>query len=121
MGPISFNTYSGIKQPSRVREYREYQRTDKTAIDGRMQRNVIATSNNREGFKYVAELEWEYITPGDFAVIDNYIRTGSGILYGNSLSKFGILTFSGLPFPDEGEYYPGADAISGFTVRIRQI
>lgn len=121
MGPISINTNSGIKQPSSVREYREYQQTDKTAIDGRMQRNRISTGNNREGFKYVAELAWDWLTVADFRVIDNYVRTGSGILYGNSLSKYGVLTFSGLPFPDEGEYKPGADSIASFTVRIRQI
>lgn len=122
MGPISINTNSGIKQPSSVREYREYQQTDKTAIDGRMQRNRVATSNNREGFKYVAELAWEWITVADFTTLDNYFRTGSGVVYGNALSKYGgVLTFSGLPFPDEGEYYPGDSAVSRFTVRIRQI
>jgi len=121
MGPISINTFSGIKQPSRVREYKEYQWNEKTAIDGQMQRNVVSTPNNRQGFKYVVELEWEFLASSDWRTLNNYFQLGSGIYYGNAVSKYGVLTFSGLPFPDEGEYYPGADAISRYQVRIRQI
>lgn len=119
--PLTINS-GAILQPSKLKEYKQYTQTEKVSIDDTMQRNRIATTNNPQGFKYIAELEWENVAVTDFTVLSNLFTSGSGVYYNNPGSKYGTLSFSGLPFPDDNsEYAPGESLVTSFKVRIRQI
>lgn len=113
LSPITINGAS-IRQPSRVREYKEHIQSEKTSVDGSMQRN-------RLGFKYVAELTWDRLPVADFGSLESKFTTGSGIYYRNPSSKYGVLAYSGLPFTDESEYERGESLLSTYKVRIREI
>ena len=118
---ITINSGTLNRQPSKLREWREYIQTDKTAIDGAMQRDRIKTPSNPQGFKYNIEMTFENIDSTDFQSLDAMFVTGSGVNYYNNLSKFGVLTFSGLPTTDESEEYtPGASLLTDYKVKIRQ-
>lgn len=120
--PITINSGTLARQPSRLKEWREYIQTDKTAIDGAMQRNRISTPSNPLGFKYNVEMTFEKLNSTDYRAIDALFTAGSGVNYYNPESgKFGILSFSGLPFPDEmGEYARGSSNLADYKVKIRQ-
>lgn len=120
--PITINSGTLARQPSRLREWREYQQDEKYAIDGGTQRNRIATPSNPLGFKYNVEMIFERLTSTDYRAIDAMFMSGSGVNYHNPNSgKFGTLTFSGLPFPEEdGEYEQGGSNLATYKVRIRQ-
>lgn len=91
------------------------------AIDGAMQRNRIKTPSNPNGFKFNVEMIFENVNATDFAVIDAFFVSGSGVNYYNDLSKYGSLSFSGLPYPDEtDDYAAGGSLLTNYKVRIRQ-
>ena len=119
--PITVNSGTLPRQPSKLREWREYIQTDKFAIDGAMQRNRIRTPANPLGFKYNVEMTFENIDITDFGALDAYFTAGSGVNYYNPSSKYGVLSFSGLPFPDEtDDYSPGDSLLTTYKVKIRQ-
>lgn len=120
--PITINSGTIAIQPSRLKEWREYQQSDKMAIDGSMQRNRVITPHNPNGFKYNAEMIFENLDSSNYQAIDALFVSGSGVLYHNPASgKFGSLTFSGLPFTDEtDEYSRGASNLATYKVRIRE-
>ncbi len=121
LSPITINS-SAILQPTNVKEYKTFSQSEKTAIDDTMQRNRVTSPNNPQGFKYSVELEWEHLPVSDFANLNNLFTSGSGVYYSNPGSKYGTLSFSGLPFPDDNSgYSPGESLLSSFKVRIRQI
>lgn len=122
LSPIQINNNALPVQPTRLREYKIYQQTDAEAIDGTMQRNRISTANNPQGYKNVTEMTFDKITSADYSYLNNLFVSGSGVYYYNPASKGGTaLAFSGLPFPEEGEYVPGESLLSDYTVRIREI
>ena len=119
--PITVNSGTLPRQPSKLREWREYIQTDKTAIDGAIQRNRIRTPQNPLGFKFNAEMIFENISTTEFALLDAYFVAGSGVNYYNPSSKYGVLSFSGLPYPDESDdYAPGDSLFTTYKVKIRQ-
>jgi len=119
--PITINSGTLPVQPSKLREWREYIETEKYAIDGAVQRNRIKTPANPQGFKYNAEMIFDNIDTSDFQALDGYFTAGSGVNYYNPSSKYGVLSFSGLPFPEENdEYSPGDSLLTTYKVRIRQ-
>lgn len=119
--PITVNSGTLPRQPSKLREWREYIQTDKFAIDGAVQRNRIKTPSNPQGFKYNVEMIFENITVADFGQLDGYFSPGSGVNYYNPSSKYGTLSFSGLPYPDEtDDYAPGDSLLTTYKVKIRQ-
>ena len=120
LSPITINGGS-ILQPSKLREYKEFQETDMQAADGALQRNRVKTSANPNGYKFVAELEWADVPTGDFATLNTFFTTGSGVYYNNPASKYGVLTFSGMPYPEEGEYKPGESLLTTYKVKLRQV
>lgn len=118
---ITVNSGTLPRQPSKLREWREYIQTDKTALDGAIQRNRIRTAQNPLGFKYNTEMIFENITAGEFGLLDAYFTAGSGVNYYNPSSKYGVLSFSGLPYPDEtDDYAPGDSLLTTYKVKIRQ-
>lgn len=120
LSPITINGQT-ILQPTKLHEYKTFQESEKEAIDGAMQRNRVATPNNPVGYKFVAELEWQDLPVANFQTLNSLLTTGSGVYYNNPASKYGTLTFSGLPFPSEGEYLVGESLLTSFKVRIRQV
>lgn len=91
------------------------------AIDGAVQRNRVRTPSNPQGFKYNVEMLFEKISVADFQAIDAFFMAGSGVNYYNPSSKYGVLSFSGLPFPDEtSEYNRGDSLLTDYKVKIRQ-
>ena len=119
--PITVNSGTLPLQPSKLREWREYIQTDKYAIDGSVQRNRVRTPGNPLGFKYNAEMIFENLSNTNFALLDAYFTAGSGVNYYNPSSKYGVLSFSGLPFPDETDgYAPGDSLFTTYKVKIRQ-
>lgn len=119
--PILINSGTLPRMPSKLREYREYQQTENMAIDGAIQRNRIRTPSNPQGFKMNVEMIWEHLAIGDFQLLDQYFMPGSGVNYANPSSKYGVLVFSGLPYPDESDdYEPGDSLFTTYKVRIRQ-
>ena len=118
---ITVNSGTLPRQPSKLREWREYIQTDKFAIDGAVQRNRIRTPSNPLGFKYNAEMIFENISTSEFQQLDAYFLPGSGVNYYNPSSKYGVLSFSGLPYPDEtDDYAPGDSLFTTYKVKIRQ-
>lgn len=121
VSPITVNSGTLPRQPSKLKEWREYIQTDKFAIDGAIQRNRIRTASNPLGFKYNAEMIFENITSSEFQSLDSYFTAGSGVNYYNPSSKYGVLSFSGLPYPDEtDDYSPGDSLLTTYKVKIRQ-
>ncbi len=121
LSPITVNSGTLPRQPSIVREYREYIQSEKYAIDGAIQRNRISTPNNPLGFKYNVEMTFENIAISDFQALDAFFMPGSGVNYYNPASKYGTLSFSGLPFPDESsDYSRGSSLLTTYKVKIRQ-
>ena len=119
--PITVNSGTLPRQPSKLKEWREYIQTDKYAIDGSVQRNRVRTPGNPQGFKWNAEMIFENISVTEFGVLDAYFTAGSGVNYYNPSSKYGVLSFSGLPFPDEtDDYAPGDSLFTTYKVKIRQ-
>ncbi len=122
LSPITINGASLPKQPTLLRDYREWKQTENEALDGGMQRNRIATAANPVGYKYVAEMSWDKLDPSSFNTLMGLFVTGSGVLYSNPSSKYGALTYSGLPFVEEPDpYQPGESLNATFKVRIRQV
>lgn len=121
ISPITINSGTLPRQPSRLKEWREYIQTDKFAIDGAVQRNRIRTPANPLGFKYNIEMIFENINVTEFGQLDAYFTAGSGVNYYNPSSKYGVLSFSGLPYPDEGSDYSRGDSLlTTYKVKIRQ-
>lgn len=121
LSPIIINGNT-IKQPTSVRDYRIKMQVENTAIDGTMQRNRIISSNNPVGFKYAADLVWEDIGGSDYLTLLGLFASGSGIVYTNPATKYGALTYSGLPFDDDPDVYIHGDSLlTKYTVTIRQI
>lgn len=122
LDPIQINSADLPIQPSKLREWREYQQSDKMAIDGSMQRNRVITPANPNGFKYNVEMIFENLSSTNYQAVDALFVAGSGVNYSNTSSgKFGTLTFSGLPFTDEtDEYSRGASNLATYKVRIRE-
>ena len=119
--PITINSGTLARQPSRLREWREYKQTDREAIDGSIQRNRISTPSNPLGFKFNVEMTFERLSKDDFQSIDSLFVTGSGVNYYNPESKYGVLSFSGLPYTEENdEYERGSSLLTNYKVRIRQ-
>lgn len=118
---ITINSGTLPRQPSKLKEWREYIQTDKIAIDGAIQRNRIKTPANPQGFKFNVEMIFENVDAIDFGVLDAFFVSGSGVNYYNDHSKFGTLTFSGLPYPDEtDDYAAGESLLTNYKVKIRQ-
>ena len=118
---ITVNSGTLPRQPSKLREWREYIQTDKFALDGAIQRNRIRTAANPLGFKFNVEMTFENITAGEFQQLDAYFTAGSGVNYANPSSKYGVLVFSGLPYPDESDDYAAGDSLlTTYKVKIRQ-
>lgn len=119
--PITINNIS-IRQPTTLIEKKDFQQTDKYAMDSAMQRNRISTALNPLGLKYVAILTWKDLPLTDFQQLDSIFTTGSGVVYRNPSSKYGSLTFSGLPMSiQESEYVSGDSLLTDYQVTIRQI
>lgn len=120
--PITINSGTLPRQPSSLREWREYSQSDSYAIDGAIQRNRIRTQANPNGYKYNAELTFQGLDSTDYRAIDALFVSGSGVNYYNPESgKFGVLSFSGLPFPTEDDSYSrGGSQQADYKVRIRQ-
>lgn len=120
--PILINSVALSPQPSVVKEYKERNDQETIAMDQTMQRNTMTSPSNPTGRKFNAELTFNQLTLGQFATIDAFFTTGSGVLYTNPNSKYGNLTYSGLPFiDDQADYQPGESGLSDYKVRIRQI
>lgn len=112
---VAINGSDLSPQPSNLNERKISKQTDQEAIDGSLQRNKV-------GEKYEAILTWRNIDPSAFQSINNLFTTGSGVYYSNPLSKFGSLTFSGLPYVnDDSDYVPGSSLLSDYQVRIREM
>ena len=110
------------KQPTRVREYRINIQTENQALDGAIQRNRFTSTSNPVGYKYAADLTWEDLGITDFNTILGIVSSGSGIVYSNPSSKYGSLTFSGLPFVQEPDAYLAGDSLlTTLKVTVRQI
>lgn len=121
LSPITINA-STIKQPTSARDYRLNIQTDNSALDGGQQRNRIISTSNPVGYKYAADLVWENLGVVDFNTLLGLFSSGSGVVYSNPSSKYGILTYSGLPTVDEPDpYLPGDSLLDTFKVTIRQI
>lgn len=119
--PVTVNSGTLPRQPSKLKEWREYIQTDKFAIDGAVQRNRIRTAQNPLGFKYNVEMIFENISVDEFRLFDAFFTSGSGVNYANPSSKYGTLVFSGLPYPDESDdYAPGDSLFTTYKVKIRQ-
>lgn len=120
--PITINSGTLPRQPSRLHEYREYFQAERTAIDGGIQRDRVRTPANPNGYKYVVDMTFEDLDSTDWQAIDRLFVSGSGVRYYNpSSGRFGTLSFSGLPFPDEGGDYAAGDSLqSPYRVKIRQ-
>ena len=111
-----------IKQPTTVRDYRINIQTENTALDGGMQRNRIVSAANPRGYKYAVDLKWEDLGVSDFQTLLGLVSSGSGVVYSNPSTKYGALTYSGLPFVTEGDpYIPGDSLLTTLLVTIRQI
>ena len=121
LSPITINSGTLPRQPSGLKEYREYIQTDRFAIDGAVQRNRVRTPSNPYGFKYNVEMTFEDINVSDFQSLDAFFTAGSGVNYYNPASKYGVLSFSGLPYPDESDDYSrGSSLLTTYKVKIRQ-
>lgn len=101
-------------QPTTLTERYIQIQTDQMSINGGMARNRI-------GQKAQAEMEFTIMQPSDFQTIVNYFTTGSGVTYLNDQSKYGTLSFSGLPTYSEDVYVQGASLYSPLKVTIRQV
>jgi hypothetical protein len=122
LSPIEINHSAISPQPTSLREYSIQIQTDQESIDGSIQRNKVRSTNNPDGQKFAAELTWDLIQPSDYQTLNNQFVTGSGIYYHNPASKYGTLSFSGMPFiEDESEYVRGESLLSSYKVRIREI
>lgn len=122
LSPIQINHSDISPQPTNLKEYSIQIQTEQEAIDGAIQRNKVRSVGNPNGQKFVAELSWTYLSPAQYQTLNNQFITGSGIFYNNPASKYGTLTFSGLPFIEsEGEYVPGESLLTDYKVRIREL
>lgn len=122
LSPISINGNSSIKQPTTAADYRINIQTENTSLDGSTQRNRVISANNPVGYKYAVDLYWEDIGVGDYQTLLGIFTSGSGLTYSNPSSKYGALTYSGLPYPDDNApYIPGESLLSNLKVTIRQI
>jgi hypothetical protein len=90
--------------------------TDQVSINGSMTRNRI-------GMKKRSTMEFTIMSPSDYQTLIGYFSTGSGIYYSNDTSSYtgGVLSFSGLPNFEEGEYVPGSTLYRPLKVVIREI
>lgn len=121
LSPITINGTS-IKQPTQARDYRLNIQSDNYALDGSMQRNRIISAANPVGYKYAVDLYWENLGVTDFATLLGLFSSGSGVVYSNPSSKYGTLTYSGLPMVDEPDpYLPGESLLTTFKATIRQV
>ena len=121
LSPILLNNVL-VKQPTTARDYRINIQTENTSLDGSMQRNRVISSNNPIGYKYAVDLQWNDLSVSDFQTILSIITLGSGITYSNPNSKYGSLTYSGLPFVTEPNPYQAGDSLlSTLQLSIRQI
>lgn len=120
--PISVNNTALPVQPSAVRDYLLRNDSEKEALDQTLQRNTIVSPNNPTGRKYMTELTFNQLTIPQFQATNNLFTTGSGVLFNNPNSKFGNITYSGLPYVDEAnDYVPGDSFLTDYKVKIRQI
>lgn len=105
-----------IKQPTGVKEYYTYIRTDNRSINGKLQRNQI----NK---KKVAELTWTNIFPADLGDILAWADDLNSHAYSNSLSKYGTWAFTGLvTISDDGSYEKGQSVMTDiFSVIIMEV
>lgn len=121
LSPITIANQT-IKQPTTARDYRVNIQTENTALDGGMQRNRIISLANPVGYKYAVDLQWDDLGVSDFQTILGLVSSGSGVLYSNPSSKYGSLTYSGLPFVNEpNPYIPGDSLLTTLQLTIRQI
>lgn len=113
---ISINGNSAIKQPNDINENPEQIQTDQMAVDGSMQRN-------RLGKKRRAVLKWNHLKPAEYQQLMTYFESGNAVTYSNDQSNVagGVLTFTGLPTFDQGNYYRGTTLIVPLTVTIREV
>lgn len=112
---ITINNTTTIIGPSSLIERTVQIQSEQEAIDGSLQRNRI-------GQKREVVMIWANLQPNDFLTLNNLFTTGSGIYYSNNGSKYGTLSFSGLPFVEnEGQYTPGTSYLADYQVRIREM
>lgn len=122
LSPILVNNVPLDPQPTKLREYKIRNDYEQEALDQTLQRNTIVSPSNPTGRKFMAELTFMEITPTQFQGLEAQFTTGSGVLYTNPASKFGVLTYSGLPYVDEADdYVPGESLLTDYKVKIRQI
>jgi hypothetical protein len=121
LSPITINAGT-IKQPTTARDYRINIQNDNQAIDGGMQRNRVISAANPVGYKYAVDLVWEDLGISDFQTLLGFFSSGSGVVYSNPNTKYGVLTYSGLPTVQEPDpYIPGDSLLTKFMVTIRQV
>lgn len=100
-------------QPSSLLEELLQIQSDNEAINGGLQRN-------KSGQKKQSTMQFTNLSPSDYQTLVNYFTTGSGVIYYNDQSSYGIFTFSGLPYFDEAQYVKGASLYRPLRVRIRE-
>ena len=111
-----------VKQPTTLRDYRINIQTENYALDGGLQRNRVISAANPVGYKYAVDMEWDDLNVSDFQTLLGIVSSGSGIVYSNPATKYGSLTYSGLPFVTEpNSYIAGDSLLSTLQVTIRQI
>lgn len=121
LSPITINGQT-IKQPTTARDYRIKIQTENTSLDGTTQRNRVISANNPVGYKYAADLEWQDIGGADYTTLLGLFQSGSGVVYNNPATKYGALTYSGLPYDDDPDPYIAGDSLlSTYKVTIRQV
>jgi hypothetical protein len=106
-----------IKQPTGLREYKTYVRSEKISLKGNRQRSQLNT-------KKVAELTWTSLTPSELSNILAWADPGAAVAYANSSSsRYGSWSFNGLPtITDEGSYERGGSyRTDTFTIIIEEV
>src|ERR1700722_9790104 len=118
--PILINNIL-IPQPTLLRDYRINIQTENTALDGGTQRNRVVSGGNPVGYKYAVDLEWDNQGTSDFTTLLGIFSSGSGLVYSNPATKYGPLTYSGLPYVTEPDPYQAGDSLlTTLQVTIRQ-
>lgn len=104
------------KQPTDVNENPEQIQTDQIAIAGNLQRNRIGKKNK-------VVLTWPYLKPAEYQALIALFESGNAVIYSNDNTNRagGVLTFTGLPTYEQGNYYRGASYLVPLSVTIREV
>lgn len=104
------------KQPTDVNENPVQVQTDQESINRSMQRN-------RMGKKEQVILTWPHLRTTEYQALIALFESGNPVVYSNNQSNRagGVLTFTGLPTYEQGNYYRGQTLMVPLTVTIREV